>query len=60
MKRTVKGLACLAVLAVCCFPGAVTTLADGGHVTYDGSAREFIFAPGSDYSPTDLFRRSRA
>lgn len=55
MKRTVKGLACLAVLAVVLLSCAVTTLADGSHVTYDGSAREFIFAPGSDYSPTDLF-----
>lgn len=45
-------LVCL-LLAVSVF--AVPASAADSSVTYDGNSKNFIFAPGSEYSPTDLF-----
>ena len=50
MKRVSMILLCLLLLLNL----TMTAFAEGT-VTYDGNAREFIFLPGSDYSPTDLF-----
>ncbi len=54
MKKTRKKPACLLLFAVMLLSCAVNAFADGT-VTYNGSAKDFIFAPGSQYSPSDLF-----
>lgn len=51
MKRIIT----LVVALIIAFSCAVSVSADEGKVTYDGNARQFIFKPGSEYSPTDLF-----
>ena len=53
MKRIVR--ICTLLAALLLMVSLSTTAFAAGTVTYDGDANKFIFAPGSDYSPTDLF-----
>lgn len=56
MKRTLKAISMLLVALVMTVVFTTTAFAaEDSAVTYDGNAREFIFEPGSEYSPTDLF-----
>ena len=54
MKKGMKRIAGLLAVVLLAGLTAMPAAAEGT-VTYEGNAREFIFAPGSDYSPTDLF-----
>ena len=55
MKRRMKKVTSLllGLVSVLCF--SVPAIAADASVTYDGNAQKFIFAPGRDNSPTDLF-----
>lgn len=55
MKKSLKKVsAFLLALGVAASVTASAFAADSS-VTYDGNAQDFIFAPGSEHSPTDLF-----
>ena len=51
MKKCFALFCAIAVLLSC----VLTVFAAEGNVSYSGDAGKFIFAPGSDYSLTDLF-----
>jgi hypothetical protein len=54
VKKLIQKAVILLTLTALLISTAITASAKGT-VTYDGEAQNFIFAPGSTYSPTDLF-----
>lgn len=50
-----KKLITLFIITAIVLSSAVSVFAADGKITYLGNAKDFIFTPGSDYSPTDLF-----
>ena len=53
MKR--KNICSLALTLLMLLSCLCAAYADTGSVTYDGDAQSFVFLPGSDCSPSDLF-----
>ncbi len=51
MRRLAALLLAILMSSLC----VVFAQAEDGKVSYDGNAKEFVFEPGSKYSPTDLF-----
>ncbi len=50
-----KKLFLVFIVCILAFSTVLTASADNGKVTYSGNAGNFIFAPGSEHSLTDLF-----
>jgi len=55
MKKILKKISILALALVLTMGTTVCSFADESSVTYEGDADQFVFLPGSGYSPTDLF-----
>ena len=50
-----KKIISLIIVSVVLLTAVFNASAADANVTYSGNAKEFVFAPGSQYSPTDLF-----
>lgn len=55
MNKKIKYVCTWLVLVLYSFSQCIRGYAEGGSVSYQGQAGQFVFVPGSSYSPTDLF-----
>lgn len=55
MKKSLKKVSALLLALGVAASVTASAFAADSSVTYDGNAQDFIFAPGSEHSPTDLF-----
>lgn len=55
MKRTIRLISSLVVAFALMATMGAGAFAASGQVTYQGDAGSFLFEPGSEYSPSDLF-----
>lgn len=55
MKKSFKKVSALLLALGVAASVTASAFAADSSVTYDGNAQDFIFAPGSEHSPTDLF-----